>query len=493
MAENEGYDVGALVYNKSTGAWGTVNSDGSVTPKPSVQGEPLNPMTPKPGLGQQALTMAGQSILPTLGTMGGAALGTAAAPFTGGVLNPVTGGMIGGATGEWGNQKLGITPPSKTTIALSGAIPAVPAAARTVMMNIPGAAAGMQHLAVKLARNMPAKYLAEPGAISALYQEGERLGAAIPRQAVQDVADMVAAQAIDPLVKSARLAAIQRGVNIVREVAAMPPTGMGPESDVTLKQLLPNLQRLGQIYGETLSATEKIGKGKTAVGALSDLYNGMLDTLDQAATRGGAGVEVIDRAKEMFKRNLAGEEMKALNFRAFSTTGGHEQIAGDTLLRAMSEGSPMLKRMERWLPKEELADITQTYQTLAKLPRITSGARQGSGDVGFIQRSVMGGVAGGIAGPALGMDSSTGGLVGIAAAEATTRLMMSPVGRSIVRQLADVKVGGKSMTFDQVISAALQFTRQNPGAAGQMAGAGFRTAVTPLSRMLSSPDQNTPQ
>jgi hypothetical protein len=459
------------MHDPLTGEYGRLEVDGSVTPMPSLKGEPpLNPMTEQPSLGSRALTMAKQSVLPTAGTLLGGMAGTAAAPFTGGIANPVTGAMAGGAAGEYLNQKVGLTEPSMGAVALSGALSGLPGAVRTLGMGItPGVEAGVQNMAARVARGVPLQYLAKPGAVSALYQEAERLGAVIPKDTILKAAETVG-QGESEIVKSYQLAAIKRGLNGVYELLAKPPgsAGFGPAGDLELTQLLPNMQRLGAIYGYVAR------KGGPAQEALGTLYHGMIDALDQAAKRGsGPGIEALTRAKEMFKRNLAGEELQEAVFRATKTVGGHENVSGDALLKVMQEGSPVLERLQKWLPKSELDDIRATFAKLAPLPQVGAGAKGGM-DPNFIQRGLIGGVLG----HALVPDQPfLGPAVGILGAQALTNVMMSPPLRAIVRQLADSRIGGHSMTIDQVLAAAMQFARQDPQAAGQMVGAGAGAAV----------------
>lgn len=390
-----------------------------------------------------------QGALPTIGGAVGSAIGTIVAPGPG----SLAGLSLGSMAGEGLNQLTGITEPSKLSMGLSGALPFLPAAFRTVVSNTPGAEAGLQQLAVKAARQIP-KSVAPTESPAALYEAAKGAGAAVPKgpmgAAMANVAEkeaMIAPELRSAAVKKV-IGATQRLLDFGSK-ELMP--GRPGTPDVPLEILLPNLQRLGAIYRTAAK------KGGSALAEIAEMYGGLQESLDVAAQRGtGPGVEILRRANDQFKRQLAEGELHAMVRKAINFTAGHRSFNADLVLKRLDEGAEEMKRLSKWLPKEDLASIRETLTTLAKVPSVTAAGKGSLSGLGFAQRAVVGGTMG----AALG--GPPGAAAGVIATEALTRAMMTPAGRNLVKGMASPSIGGHGATFDTIMNTLLQGARPTP-------------------------------
>ena len=445
-----------VLFNPETRQYGMVDASGTLTIlNPSqVPRETLAKFTPDLALttpppltfAQKMVRGAAPSIIG--GALGGL-VGTAAAPFTGGVLNPVTGAMLGSAGGEALNQTL-LAPYTGATkspwqIGLAGALPAIPGLARTAVTNLPGAEAGLQNLVVRGLKTLPQR-LGPTESPEALFEAAKHVGAQVPKGPMGAAMGDVAAREV-LLAPGLRSGLVKKAVTAVQDLLDT------PGADVPLETLLPNLQRLGAIYRASAR------KGGPAHGALGELYAGLQSSLERAATTGkGPGVDILRQANTQFKRGLAASEMRSLVQKALSYTGGHEAGSADRILTALEPSGKLANQLSKWVDPKELDDIRKILQTYAGVATISPASKSGVSGMGFAQRALVAPAIGGALGFQLG--GAYGAAGGVVAAEALTHVLMSPVGRSLIRTFAKPALGGRGLGFDRVVNLALQGMRE---------------------------------
>lgn len=422
--------------------------------------------------------MVRQSALPVVGGALGGAAGSLLMPGAGSVL----GTAIGSAGGEYANQQFGITDKNNLQIGLAGALPLAGAGIRSGILNLPGSEAGQQQLALRRAQGI-AENVGPKMDPSILYQRASAIGTGVPKgpimAALQSVADQESV-----LAPSIQSGGVKKAVRAVSWILSNPPSSgaLGPGNDIQLKALMPNISRLGEIYGKA------VREGDPGRKQLGELYAGVQRAIDTAAThQGGQGAVLLRQANEAFKRKLASEELKDLVSRSTTSVGGHEGINSDALVRALTQGKDLTTNMARWIGAEEAQGVREAFQALAKIPPVSSAGQSGVSGMGFAQRALVGGAIGSVLGP----DPRTGAVVGVLGTEALVRTLMSPPGRAVIKALSSGKIGGQAYTVDQVLNMAYQVTRTNPESTLNLGVKGLEKGLRGASRLLAP--QGTPQ
>jgi len=412
--------------------------------------------------------MVRQSALPVIGGALGGAGGSLLAPGAGTVMGTAGGSVLG----EAANQYLGITPKSYTQMGLAAALPLAGAGIRSGILNLPGSEAGQQQLALRRGQNIAAGIgpKLDP---SRLYQQAAAVGTGVPKGpilgALQSVADQEALLA--PQLQSA---GVKKGVRAVSWILANPPTSgaLGPGNDVQLKALMPNLSRLGEIYGKA------VRDGDPGRKQLGELYAGIQRAIDTAATQqGGQGATLLRRANEAFKRKLASEELRDLVTKSTTSMGGHEGLNADAVVRALTKGKELTTNLGRWIGDEEAQGVREAFQALAKIPPVSSAGQSGVSGMGFAQRALVGGALGSVLAP----EPGTGAVIGVLGTEALVRVLMSPPGRAVIKALSSQKIGGQAYTIDQVLNMAYQVARTNPESTMTLGARGLQKGLGALS------------
>lgn len=453
-----GGKVKLTIYNLPGGSKVTLPSDWDEARVDAVLTQHLEALKIKP-IGQGTVgpapvvdlgSMIRQSALPVIGGALGGAGGSLIAPGPG----SVAGTAIGSGFGEYANQQFGITPASKLQLGLAAALPLAGAGVRAGMLNLPGSEAGQQQLALRRAGTI-AEGVRSSVDPSVLYQRAAAMGTGVPKGPILGALQSVAEQeaAIAPKLQSTGLKKALSGINWI--LSNPPPSGgaLGPAADIQLKTLMPNLSRLGEIYGKA------VRDGDPGRKQLGELYAGIQGAIDTAATQqGGQGASLLRKANEAFKRNLASEELTDLVTKSTTSVGGHEGFAADSAVRALTTGKELPRNLGRWIGPEETEQIRDAFRALAKIPAVSAGGQSGFSGMAFAQRAIVGGGIGAMLGP----EAGTGAVVGVLGTEALVRVMMSPPGRAVVRALSSERIGGKAYTVDQILNMAYQVARTNP-------------------------------
>jgi hypothetical protein len=416
--------------------------------------------------------MVRQSALPVVGGALGGAGGSLLAPGPGTVM----GTAVGSGLGEMANQGLGITPRSNLQVGLAGALPLAGAGIRSGFLNLPGSEAGQQQLALRRGQGIAAGIgpAVDP---SRLYQQAAAAGTAVPKgpvlSALQSVADQEAILA-PPLQSSG----VKRGIRAVSWILANPPDS----TEIQLKALMPNLSRLGEIYGKA------VRDGDPGRKQLGELYSGIQRAIDTAATeQGGQGAILLRQANDAFKRKLASEELTDLVTKSTTSMGGHEGLNADAVVRALTKGKDLTTNLSRWIGDEEAQGVREAFQALAKIPPVSSAGQSGVSGMGFAQRALVGGALGSLLAP----EPGTGAVLGVLGTEALVRTLMSPPGRAVVKALSSERIGGQAYTVDQILNMAYQVARTNPESTLQLGARGLQRGLRGISQ-LAAPSE-TPQ
>lgn len=458
MATAEDY-AGWIVKNadkKGTPEFNTVAQAYTIAKGSMAEGPPQSGLQGTGGSNyvQQAKDAAGAigpAILPTvgaaLGAVGGAAGGTIMAPGPGTAAGGIIGEGLGSAGGEYLNQKLGITPPSNTAIAVQGLVPPAARAGMgllnmaksAILPRIPGAGAGLAEEGLQAANQSVGTIGTGLRPSSTIEEELATSGN--PSLSIQNVGKAaselksVEGKTFSPVLENANMAQLAKDV----EKAAADPAG------VPFDRIRLNLQRLNLKIRETRAA------GGEEYNAYRDLREALQQDLDVAAKSGIPEAKLLTEFNQSYKMEAARDELsnlitKATNF----STGGFN--AGQILNKL--EKDPYFEK--RFVGREgELDDLKKTFKEIdaymAKIPA-KPGTPVGSSQVN--QGAIVGHVVGGNIGAAIG--ATAPGIIASA--------MMTGPGRAMIRRLA-ASPGGFTMDSNKMAmlaaatSGVLQGTR----------------------------------
>jgi hypothetical protein len=423
-----------------------------VGPRSAFQEKPLGAVEPLGSgvaqygqmLGQGALTTGRflaetglKSALPTLGAIGGGAI-----PVPG-IAGPI--GAAGGAmAGMKANELLGIEPPQgMMDYALGGGLAMLPSALRYGVKQLPGAALGQQELGRETAAKLPGALLPSTPSKTLYAALPKSATIALPNTAVA-AADLASEAA--NVAPSLRTGAMKKISDAAHELAAA--------GSVNPDTFQANVTQFGRIVRQAQQT------GAIHEAAASKVYGALLDDLEHAGAQSGSQYAPMFRqAADAYKRELASQRLADIIGTGAKgvqrSRGGVMNTNWDAAVNKIMAD----KDMARWLPAAERESLVRDLQGIAKdVPQIPTSAGPGIGGQSFAQRAITGGLIGGGIGAAIG-SPVIGGAIGVVGTEAIAQLLMTPLGRGLVRGMLR-----KGVPWEQIGSLAMQLPSQGIGA-----------------------------
>jgi len=353
-----------------------------------------------PGDVAQALKPAA---LPVLGQAAGTVAGMAtgpAAPFAVPALE-----ALGGMGGEFLNQKLGITEPSKGAIALQGILPVGARAASMVGKILPSSTKGatfLNEIAPLEASNRIAKIKAgQPQTASDLFKQAEAQGTKIPTLKAQEsiqneVKNRLVGGAGADLYKGTRGYLETLGASIKRKQGALTPT-----------QYQRELRDIGSMISKAGTDVER--------GALISVKR----SLEQALESAPHGSTLAQARKASLKESVLGD-LDDLVGKAVADVQGKEaqKFSAASILNKIRKDDSLSKRFQKGLSTTEQNEIIGIFENLKRVPGLPSDLSNTNTLLGDVFR-------GGRAGIAATMLGSTPGIAaGVGVASTMTRPAM---------------------------------------------------------------------
>jgi hypothetical protein len=388
---------------------------------PSVSPAPPMNLQQNAGIGPQLKELGGivaPAIAPTilggLGAYGGRTFG---------VPGMVTGGALGAGGGEWLNQQLGITPPSKAAIGVQAALPpavqglagVARAVAPKILKYIPGASGGLHEAAAIEAAKAPSKIGVGLRASDDVYADLAQAGnppIAVTRmgQAAQDIGAIEARKL--PSMKNTALEKLTNDLSTQASRTAI------PFQDVQL-----SLKWLNNKIRETRAA------GGEEHGAYQKILQALQDDISDAARAGVPAAKLLKEANLSYKMEMAKEELEHWITKATNFGRNGDKLIGFSPSQVLNklEKDPYFAKRFQHAP-QELQDVKDTFRELttwAIAQKPPKGVQFGSGPTN--QRAAMGYAVGGPAGAAILANAP-----GVIAAAMLTR-----PGRAMIRTLVN--------------------------------------------------------
>ncbi|MEK6883160.1 MAG: hypothetical protein AABY22_26275, partial [Nanoarchaeota archaeon] len=341
------------------------------------------------------------------------------------------------------NEMLGVEQPTAVDYGLAGAAPLVGPAVRGVATRLPGAAGGLQKVAVDTAEGMAGKMTTAVGGqtADALYAQVRALNPRIPTgPIVTALADLKAAES--QIAKSLKDPAIRKALAGVDQLVHPAPGATATAID--FNALYPNMKRLGSM----IDAAEQ--KGGDVGRTVKALYKSMREALDQASAVGGVqGADVLAQANQAFRRELAQDQIRKVVAAGIGRAGpGLKQGNYNAMLEKFDKGkiaedlADLVKRDPGL--KAEIDGIRKTLTTLTKTPRMP-GAETGLTasaapyGVRHVVGATLGAASGAVGGAMFGFGAAGAGVGvtgGLLATEALSNGLMSAPGRAVIAALA---------------------------------------------------------
>ena len=343
-----------------------------------------------PGDVAQALKPAA---LPVLGQAAGTVAGMAtgpAAPFAVPALE-----SLGGMGGEFLNQKLGITPPSKGAIALQGILPVGARAASMVGKVLPSSTKGatfLNEIAPVEASSRIAKIKAsQPQTAKDLFTQAEAQGKKIPtlqtQQAIQDeIKGRLVGGAGADLYKGTRGYLETLGGSLKRKQGALTPT-----------QYQRELRDIGSMIAKAGTDVER--------GALTSVKR----TLEQALESAPQGSTLAQARKASLKESVLGD-LDDLVTKAIGDVQGKEaqKFSAANILNKIRKDEHLAKRFQKGLSKNEQNEIIGIFENLKKIPGLPSDLSNTNTLLGDVFRGGRAGIAATMLGASPGIASGVG-------------------------------------------------------------------------------------
>lgn len=357
----------------------------------------------------------------------GAGLGAMTGPFAPVAIPTFAGGLSAG--GEYINQALGVTPRSRTQIAIAGLLP--PALSATGALINAGvrrssaAAPELMNIAREKVPGLVAKLKVSSQTIDDLYAAAQATSPGIPLKSFQQAVQKVRAQYLvrKPSLQDPKFVALLDDMKTLADSGLTYPA----EINATIKGFREFRRNLA---GEPL-------------GGIKAMYGGLLDDLEAAARVSypkspGLNAEMLKAAISATRRDVASDALEDM-LRAVTrnprkgATAILEQFnqpkgkVSEAFMNAVKKGD---------ISRKEYQEIKDALKTMTAIKVLPPGKGQQFGAGGFFGR--LGSVGGLLA--LLGVDATTSGAIGGMAGSAPyvfSRALMTDSGRRYIRAIAE--------------------------------------------------------
>lgn len=443
--------------------------------QPTPDDAPQQPQTVEQSMLQRVKGMVIPALLPTAGGF----LGYGAGALTRIPGAGVVGESLGSAAGEAINQAVGITEPSKSQVAFSGAAPGIgrgvgkvlTGAVKQVTSHLPGAGAALRDRAVSQVGQF-ADSLKPPTPSESLFDELAQYSQAVVKPLPHlkaTTGGMLATEASTAsglrLGRSIRAA---KGLQdkffpVGREVASVlidPTTNkpftkivgeLVPEGTASFGEVFQHLKRLNLLIGAAKA------KGGEELGHLLDLKRALAMDLQDAASQGGMtlkAAELLQKANRTYRQEIAQETVENIMRQNITALEGRETwtVAAGKARKALTNAVAKDRFLADSFPKGSLESILSGLDRIRKLP--VPGAPPGA-DAGS-KRMIIAGTIGTVLG-----QGPIGTLAGIGAAEGIAKALSTKTGTDVLVKI----LGAKGGLTQNALAAIADFTRAQTTAA----------------------------
>jgi hypothetical protein len=356
--------------------------------------KPEAPKDDEPGLLRRFFNTAKGIPIPMAGAYAGGAAGTALAPGIGTLI----GTMLGGGGAEWLQQKMGVTEPSKTDIALTTAMPAFGRAIKPAWQLAKQTAVSTlasRPLVAEAAESLLKKWIHPANTAKDLYAAAEATKKVIPAGTT--------ARAVDDLLskETGRMPLNQKQeiLDILGPIKDFVTVGRGRGFQMirsqTVADAMADVRRLG------LEAKRAFKADNSDLGnALNKVRSALLDDLEKA------GVPEVKEASRAYRKEMALEDLGRMISKS----------EAGTKIRDFARENPLFKGAFNEKEMSLIDQISKKVQSVAP-----------TGASGIIGRGITGGIG-------FGAGGFWGALMGLAGPEAVRKMFASPKGQQFIEK-----------------------------------------------------------
>ena len=366
---------------------------------------------------------AKKAAIPTaLGAAGGA-LGTLAGPG----LGTAIGAGLGGGAGEFINQKLGITEPSLTDIAVSAVAPSALrgagkalSAAKPLLKNIPGVSAVLKQPVVEEMKNLPAKFLPAESSKSLFAELADLPNAQVKFPRAIAVADELANKEAG-LIPGLQSEAIKRGERGAAEklssakpetqqFVSTPGKGVTGMTTQAAKQDVGVSFEVGQDHvrrlGQRIRQAES-GITQEDAGSLKRLRSAFIEDMDAATTH----LPKLQKANAAFKSEMAVQDLQSMMEGSIKSVAGKSNIYDFNAKQVIDKLNKITSKTNKkdydklfteGIGEKNLKELRTTLDKINDIGPISFSVGSGGGRGGSIVMQTIPAAAGGTIGAAIG-------------------------------------------------------------------------------------------